>query len=127
MRESNKLKLLQFQKIYSVDISQKNSKVPYIKVRTTDDQIYFTNVPTFQSIVGISENDFGILKGVFISPIMFKKGDISEYNGRFTTIKKDDKIVASFNIRIEGTLDNNYNLHGDVRLKSESNYSANQR
>lgn len=127
LRERNKSKLLPFQTIYSVDISEKNSKEPYIQVRTTDENIYFTKVPTFKSLVGISENDFEILKGVFISPIMFKKGDTSEYNGRFTTITQDDKIVASFNIRIEGTLDNNYNLYGDARLKSESNYSANQR
>lgn len=123
LRERNKSKLLTFQTIYSVDISEKNSKEPYIKIKTTDDNVYFTKVPTFRSLVGLSENEFGVLKGAFISPIMFKKGDTSEYNGRFIKITQDDKIVASFNIRIEGTLDNNYNLYGDARLKHESNYS----
>ncbi len=126
LRERNKSKLLPFQTIYSVDISEKNSKVPYVKVTTTDDNVYFTKVPTFKSLVGLSESEFEILNGVFISPVMYKKGDSSEYNGRFITITQDDKIVASFNIRIEGTLDNNYNLHGDARMKNESNYS-NQR
>ena len=54
---------------------------------------------------------------------MYKKGDTSEYNGRFTTITQDDKIVASFNIRIEGTLDNHHSLYGKTKLKSESDFS----
>lgn len=126
LRERNKSKLLSFQTIYSVDISEKNSKEPYAIVRTTDNNVYFTKVPTFKSLVGLNEGEFEILKGAFISPVMFKKGDTSEYNGRFITITQDDKIVASFNIRIEGTLINNYNLHGDAKMKNESNYS-NQR
>jgi hypothetical protein len=123
LRHINKSKLLSFQTIYNVEVSEKNSKEPYVKVRTTNDNVYFTKIPTFKSLVGLNEDGFAILKGVFISPIMFKKGDSSEYNGRFTTITQDDKIVASFNLRIEGSLDNNYNLHGNVKMKNENNYS----
>lgn len=122
LREKNKLKLLPFQSIYSVDISDKNSKEPYIKVRTTDDNVYFSKVPIFKSLVGLNESEFELLKGVFISPIMFKAGDTSEYNGRFTKITQDNKIVSSFNVRIEGTLDNNYSLYGGTILKRESRY-----
>lgn len=120
LRERNKSKLLPFQKIYSVDISDKNSKEPYVKLITTDKNVYFTKVPTFKSLVGLNLNEFALLKGVFISPILYKKGDTSEYNGRFTKITKDDKIVASFNIRIEGTLENNFSLHRNAEMKNES-------
>ena len=125
LRERNKSKILQFQSIYSVEISDKNSKKPYVKIRTTDDNVYFTKVPAFQSLVGLKPNEFNKLEGVFISPIMFKKGDTAEYNGCFITITQDNKIVASFNIRIEGTLDNHSKIHGNPILKKSNrdNYS----
>lgn len=47
---------------------------------------------------------------------------MSKYPAEKITITQGDKIVASFNIRIEGTLDNKYNLQGGARMKNESNY-----
>ncbi len=117
LRERNKSKILEFQSIYKVEISDKNSKEPYVKVRTTDDNVYFTKVPVFQSLVGLKPNEFNKLEGVFISPIMYKKGDTAEYNGRFINITQDNKIVASFNIRIEGTLDDHSKIYGNPILK----------
>jgi hypothetical protein len=53
-----------------------------------------------------------MVTGAFIAPVMYRKGGSSYYNGRFITIKEDGKIVAIFNIRIEGTVDQNFERHG---------------
>jgi hypothetical protein len=117
-KERNKSKLLTFQSIYSVEVSQKNSKVPYVKVRTTDNKVYLQKLHLFENSVGIKQDEFYLLNGVFVSPVYYKKGNISQYAGKFTTITQDEKILAKFNFRIEGTLDHHYSKYGNPKMKN---------
>lgn len=121
LREKNKSKILSFQQIYSAVVSNKNSKHKYVKICTTDNKVYFSDLFSFACLVGILPDQYQILKGAFISPQFFKKGDVSDFNGRFTVISEDDKIVASFNIRIKGSLDYNHNLYKNLEMKDFCN------
>ena len=60
------------------------------------------------------------MTGSYISPVFYKQGDVSQYNGRFVTITESDKIVATFNIRIEGTLDYNFEKNGTPLIEMRS-------
>ena len=119
LRNANISKLLNFQTIYDIYIFKKNNKEDGVRVRTINNDIYFYQLTSFERLFGLERTEFHLLRGVKISPVFYKKGEFSDYFGRFTQIKVDNKIVATFNLRIEGTIDENYSLYGNQTLKSE--------
>lgn len=120
LRTTNQSKLLNFQSIYDIHpYKQKNNQIG-IRIRTSDNNIYFAQLHAFEEIVGLNQNEFNLLRGTFISPVMYKKGDFSDYNARYIKIIMDDKIVETFNFRIVGTIDNNFTLYGNQELKNTS-------
>ena len=117
LKERNMSKLLSFQTIYSVEVIEKNNKLPYVKIITTENKSYPMRFDLFKSTVGINKEEFYLLRGVLISPVMFKKGDwLGHYD-----VRKDNKIVKSLNVRIEGTLDDHYKLYGNSTMKTQHN------
>ena len=122
LRIKNQSYLLNFQTIYDTHIFEKENKQLAVRVRTTDNNVYFYQLDSFERIVGIKQDKFKLLRGGFISPVMYKKGDYSDYFGSITPITEDDKIVADFNFRVDETIDNNFNLYGDQELKNEKTY-----
>jgi hypothetical protein len=127
LRIKNQSHLLRFQHIYDIHVFEKITKQLAVRVRTIENNIYFYPLAVFEKLVGVKQNEFSLLRGAFISPVMYKKGDYSDFFGRFTPIKEDDKIVKTFNFRVDGTIDNNFNLHGNQKLVNEYKYSDNQR
>lgn len=127
LRLRNRSYLLDFQTIYDTYIFENKNKQLAVRVRTTENNIYFYQLNSLERIVGIKQDEFNFLRGGFISPVMYKKGDYSEYFGKFTAIKEDNKIVANFNFRVDETIENNFNLYGNQKLKNKENYWANQR
>ena len=122
LRIKNKSSLLNFQTIYDTYIFEKENKELAVRVRTTENNIYFYQLNSFEKVVGVKPNEFKLLRGGFVAPLMYKKGDYSDYFGRFTPIKEDDKIVADFNFRVDDTIDNNFKLYGNQELKSKNKY-----
>lgn len=127
LRIKNQSYLLNFQTIYDTHIFEMKNKQLAVRVRTTNNNVYFYQLDTFEKIVGINKEEFNLLRGGFVSPVMYKKGDYSDYFGRFTPIKEDDKIVANFNFRVDETIDNNFKLYGYQELKNENKHLHNQR
>lgn len=107
--------LLPFQQIHNIIISSKNNTKPYVRILTTDNSVYFMNLNYFMGVVGLTVNQFNLLKGVFISPIKYLTGEkmlnsFNVYQG------ESGKIVKSFNFRFEGTLDEHQAVHGNTIL-----------
>ena len=125
LRTRNQAKLLKFQSIYSIEISQKNSQHPYVIITTTENNKYKHILNLFKNLVGINEDEFHLLKGVFIAPIMYKEGETFQSAGKYKTVREDDKMVAKFNFRIEGTLENHHSLFGNQEMKVTTSVPGN--
>jgi hypothetical protein len=117
LRITNKSKLLNFQSIYSIlPYLQKNNKMG-VRIMTTVRNVYFYQHYAFEQIVGLKQNEFYLLRGAFISPLMYKKGDYTDYYAKYREITMDNKIVETFNFRVDNNIDNNFKLYGNQELK----------
>jgi hypothetical protein len=117
LRARSQAKLLDFQSIYSVEISQKNSQHPYVIITTTENNKYKHLLNLFKGLVGINEDEFHLLRGVSIAPVMYKRGETFQSAGKYKTVREDDKMVAKFNFRIESTLEHHHSLFGNQEMK----------
>lgn len=128
--ERNKNLLLNFQILYDTYVFERKNK-NVVRLRFTNENICFYYLDDLKKISGLKQEEFYKLRGAFLSPVFFKAGECSDYTGRFSEIKENNKIVKNLNLRFNQSIENNYEINGIQQLKnskkSQDNYNDNAR
>ncbi len=89
-----------------------------ICIRTTSDKAYFMTLSNFQKESSLAPENFGLLTGSFISPIFYKKNEVSEETGWI--VCKSETIIKSLRLRCNFSFYENFAEHGNQTLKEFS-------
>lgn len=115
IRERNNHLCPIFQTLYDTYIFKRKG-YDVVRIRSTTNKVCFVDVKELESSTGLKQDEFNLLTGAFISPMYYKKDDVSEKTGWI--IYEDNKVVKDLNLRVVKTIDYNFKIFGNQKLES---------
>jgi hypothetical protein len=112
VKKANASNLFHFQTLYDIHIF-KNKWGEGVRLRTTTKTIYFMDLIEFERYVGISRGEFSLLRGVILSPIFYKAGEMKKN----WPIWEDNKVIKNLNLRVFKSIDYNFQINGNQVLQ----------